>query len=56
MNLTHNELLLFRNYLISKRAYRDTQIPFGAKVWEDWMHGTISKLEDELYPQEFDQI
>ena len=56
MKLTTNELKLFRQYLLAKRAYRSTEIPFGAKVWEPWMDGTLSKLTDELYPCEFDQI
>ena len=56
MKLTFNELKLFRNYLVAKRAHAKTSIPMGAKVWEDWMHGTIQKLEDEMYPQEADPI
>ena len=56
MKLTTNELKLFRQYLLAKRAYRPTQVPLGTRVWEDWMEGTLSKLTDELYPQEFDQI
>ena len=56
MRLTTNELRLFRNTLLAKQALRDTELPFGARVWEDWMQGTLNKLTDELYPQEFDQI
>ena len=37
MKLTTNELQLFRNYLLAKRAYRNTAIPLGAKLWEGWM-------------------
>ena len=56
MKLTTNELTLFRNYLLSKRAYAPTDIPLGYRVWEPWMNGTLQKLEDELYPQEGDPI
>ena len=56
MKLTTNELRLFRQYLLAKRAYRNTPVPLGSRVWEEWMSGTLDKLTDELYPQEFDQI
>ena len=56
MKLTTNELELFRNYLLAKRAYRNTPVPLGAKLWEGWMDGTLDKLTDELYPVEGDQI
>ena len=56
MKLTENELRLFRNTLLARRAYRNTAIPLGAKPWEDWMQGTLDKLTDELYPCELDQV
>ena len=56
MKLTTNELTLFRNYLLSKRAYRDSELPLQSRVWEEWMDGTLDKLTDELYPCEGDQI
>lgn len=56
MRLTEKELKLFRNTLLARRAYRDSDIPLGARIWEDWMEGTLAKLTDELYPQEGDLI
>ena len=56
MKLTTNELTLFRNYLLAKRAYRNTAIPLQPRIWEEWMDGTLDKLTDELYPCEGDQI
>ena len=56
MKLTENELRLFRNTLLARRAYRNTAIPLGAKPWEDWMQGTLDKLTDELFPCDFDQV
>ena len=56
MRLTEKELKLFRNNLLAKRALRDTETPLGAVIWESWMQGTLTKLTDELYPQEGDQI
>ena len=56
MRLTTNELKLFRGVLLSRRAFRDTDIPLGARVWEEWMQDTLDKVTDELYPQEADVI
>ena len=56
MTLTTNELRLFRNTLLSKRALRDTELPQRARVWEPWMQATLDKLTDELYPQGIDQV
>ena len=56
MRLTKNELKMFRNILLARRAYRDSDIPLGARIWEPWMEGTLTKLTDELYPQEFDKL
>jgi len=56
MRLTEKELKMFRNILLARRAYRDTEVPLGARIWEPWMEGTLAKLTDELYPQEGDQI
>jgi hypothetical protein len=56
MRLTEKELKLFRNNLLAKRAYRNTEVPFGDCIWEPWMEGTLAKLTDELYPQEFDKL
>ena len=56
MKLTTNELRLFRNSILAKRAFRDTELPQGARLWEDWMQSTLDKLTDELYPCEGDQI
>ena len=56
MRLTEKELKMFRNTLLARRIYRDTEVPLGARIWEPWMEGTLSKLTDELYPQEFDKL
>ena len=56
MKLTTNELELFRNFLLSRRALRDTDLPGAAILWEPWMQGSLDKLTDELYPQEADVI
>lgn len=56
MKLTTDELKLFRNILLSRRALASSSLPISANVWEDWMYGTLDKVTDELYPQEFDQI
>ena len=44
MKLTTNELQLFRNYLLAKRAYRNTPVPLGAKLWEEWMDAVLDDL------------
>ena len=56
MKLTTNELQLFRQCILAKRAYRNTDIPLKPRVWEEWMQSTLDKLTDELYPCEGDQI
>ena len=56
MKLTTNELTLFRNILLSRRALATSELPGQARVWEPWMESTLRKVTDELYPQEFDVI
>ena len=55
MRLTTNELKLFREVLLARKSYYST-VSQNATVWEEWMQGTLDKLTDELYPQEFDVI
>ena len=56
MKLTTNELQLFRQCILAKRAFRNTDIPLKPHIWEEWMQSTLDKLTDELYPCEGDQI
>nr|AKH48868.1 phage terminase large subunit [uncultured marine virus] len=56
MRLTEEELIMFRNNLLSKRSFKGQQLPCGAQIWEDWMEGTLNKITDELYPQGMDHI
>jgi len=51
MRLTKRELILIRNNLLSKRAFRYSPPP-ADKIWESWMEGFLQKIEDELAPHE----
>ena len=50
MRLTTDELQLFRGVLLSRRAFRDTEVNLNANPWQEWMQGTLDKITDELYP------
>ena len=56
MKLSQKELEWVRNNLIAARAYRFTNVPLRANIWEPWKEAFLSKITDELYPQEMDQI
>ena len=51
MRFTERELLLFKNTLLARRAYRNTDIPLNARVWDDWMETTLTKINNELEAQ-----
>ena len=46
--LTRNELVFIRNNLLAKRAYRNTEIPHGAVIWEGWMESFLGRANDKL--------
>ena len=49
MRLSIKEMVLIRNYLRSRKAFRNTQIPCGApNPWEPYMEDLLTKIEDEL--------
>lgn len=56
MRLSTKELEWVRSNLLAARAYRGTDVPLGAKIWEPWKEVFLQKITDELYPQEFDRI
>lgn len=56
MRLSQKELEWVRNGLLAARALRNTSIPLRATVWEPWKEAFLTKITDELYPQEMDQI
>ena len=56
MRLSKKELEWVRNGLLAARSLRNTSIPLRATVWEPWKEAFLSKITDELYPQEMDQI
>ena len=56
MRLSKKELEWVRNGLLAARSLRNTSIPLRATVWEPWKEAFLSKINDELYPQEMDQI
>jgi len=47
MNLTPQELKFLRNVLLSKRAYRDMDIPHGVNLWPDWLEDFYQKVINE---------
>ena len=51
MRLTEKELVLFKNTLQASKAYRNTSTPLNARVWEDWMETTLTKINNELEAQ-----
>ena len=55
MKLTKNELRYIKHTLIAKKAYRHTNIPLRATVWEPWMESFLQKVSDELEVLEQDQ-
>lgn len=55
MRLTTDELKLFRDVLLARKSYYST-VSENSLIWQEWMEGTLDKLTDELYPQEFDVI
>jgi hypothetical protein len=46
--LTRTELVFIRNNLLAKRAYRNTEIPHGAVIWEGWMESFLGRVNDRL--------
>lgn len=51
MNLNVRELTLIRNTLLARKAYRNTEIPLGAKPWEEWMGELLSKIDNAIQSQ-----
>lgn len=56
MRLSTKELEWVRSNLLAARAYRNTNIPLRANIWEPWKESFLQKITDELYPQEFDKL
>ena len=56
MRLSKKALEWVRDGLLAARALRNTSIPLRATVWEPWKEASLSKITDDLYPQEMDQI
>ena len=56
MRLSQRELEWVRQNLLTQRMYRHTNIPLRTTIWEPWKEDFLSKITDELYPQEMDQI
>lgn len=50
MRLTQRELLLIRNYLLSRKMYEGATCPAGAVIWEPFMETLLQKVNDELEP------
>ena len=48
MRLTIKEMVLIRNYLRSRKAYENTNVPLSATIWEPYMNTLLTKIEDEL--------
>ena len=48
MKLTKNELSYIKHTLIAKKAYRYTNLPCRATIWEPWMEAFLQKVSDEL--------
>ena len=48
MKLNLEELEFIHNYLLSKKVYRDTEIPLGSTVWEPYMSTLLDKITTEL--------
>ena len=51
MRLTEKELSLFKGTLLARKAYRHQTLPLNARVWEDWMETTLTKINNELEAQ-----
>ena len=52
MKLSHKELEWIRNNLIAVRAYRHTNVPLRANIWEPWKEAFLKKITDEMLPNE----
>ena len=48
MKLSRRELQWVQANLISRRMYRNTNVPLRATVWEPWMEAFFKKINDEL--------
>ena len=45
MKINHNELILLRGILYTKRMYKGMKhIPHGAVIWEDWMDESLDRV------------
>ena len=54
MKINHNELILLRGILYTKRMYKGMKhIPHGVVIWEDWMDESLDRVNiyiEEIYP------
>ena len=54
IKINHNELILLRGILYTKRMYKGMKhIPHGAVIWEDWMDESLDRVNiyiEENYP------
>ena len=48
MRLSFKEMVLIRNYLRARAAYKDTDVPCNAVIWEPYMQTLLNKINDEL--------
>tara|TARA_R100001443_G_C3244639_1_gene151652 strand:- start:269 stop:457 length:189 start_codon:yes stop_codon:yes gene_type:complete len=48
MKHTRAELKYIRNTLTALHAYKNADLPQGAKLWEPWMDGFLDRAENEL--------
>ena len=45
MKINHNELILLRGILYTKRMYKCMKhIPHGVVIWEDWMDESLDRV------------
>ena len=54
MKINHNELILLRGILYTKRMYKGMKhIQHGVVIWEDWMDESLDRVNiyiEENYP------
>ncbi len=48
MKLSFREMVLIRNYLRSRKAYENVNVPLSAVIWEPYMQTLLTKINDEL--------
>jgi len=48
MRLTEKELKWIRSNLLAAKAYRHTNVPLSAVLWEPWKETFLKKITDEL--------